>query len=57
MDNLNIYHVDPNLVDNIIDMLNEKYLKEAPLTVTQGKVHKYLVMTIFVQQQERWSSK
>ena len=46
VDDLKISHVDAGVVDNIIDLLNERYGKEAPLTVTRGKVHDYLGMTL-----------
>ena len=46
VDNLNISHMYPKVVGNIINMLNEKYREEAPITVTRGKVYEYLVMTM-----------
>jgi hypothetical protein len=46
VDDLKISHVDSNVVSHIIDQLNEKYGKDAPLSVTRGKVHEYLGMTI-----------
>jgi len=46
VDDLKISHVDGELVDNIINLLKEKCGKDAPLTVTRGKVHEYLGMTI-----------
>lgn len=46
VDDLKISHVNSKVVDDIIAHLNEKYGKEAPLTVTRGKTHDYLGMTI-----------
>ena len=47
VDDLKISHVSPQqLVDSIIQALNGEYGKEAPLTVTRGKVHNYLGMII-----------
>ncbi len=34
------------MVCNIINLLHERYRKEAPLTVIRGKVHDYLGMTL-----------
>ncbi len=41
VDELKILHVSPMVVDDIIDLLNERYAKESPLSVTRGKVHDY----------------
>ena len=46
VDDLKISHVDPKVVDKVLEDINEKYGKEAPITVTRGKVHEYLGMTI-----------
>ena len=46
VDDLKISHIDPTVVENIIDMLNERYGKETPMTVTRGRVHDYLGMTL-----------
>jgi hypothetical protein len=46
VDDLKISHVDMGVLDSIIDSLEEKYGKEAPLTVNHGTVHEYLGMTI-----------
>ncbi len=37
IDDLKISHVDPKVVDHIIEQLNERYGKEAPMTVTRGR--------------------
>lgn len=46
VDDLKISHVSTSVVDGILDMLNKRYGKDAPLTVTRGLVHDYLGMTI-----------
>ena len=46
VDDLKISHLNPDVVSDIINKLNARYGKEAPLTVTRGKVHEYLGMTI-----------
>ena len=48
VDTLKIPHVEFKVVDRIINMLNEKYWMEAPLTITQDKVHEYLGTTIYL---------
>jgi hypothetical protein len=45
VNDLKISHVDPSVVDKVLEDINEKYGKEAPITVTRGKVHDYLGMT------------
>jgi len=46
VDDLKISHVDSKVNDMILDKLNERYGKEGPLTVTRGKVHEHLGMTL-----------
>lgn len=46
VDDLKISHVDKAVNEEILRRLNLRYGKEAPLTVTRGKVHDYLGMTI-----------
>ena len=46
VDDLKCSHVDPKVNDKLLAILNERYGKEAPLTVTRGKVHEYLGMTL-----------
>jgi hypothetical protein len=46
VDDLKISHVDPKVVNSVIGQLEEEFGKEAPLTITRGKVHDYLGMTI-----------
>jgi hypothetical protein len=46
VDDLKISHEDPNVVTSLIADLEEAFGKEAPLTVTRGKRHEYLGMTI-----------
>jgi hypothetical protein len=44
VDDLKISHVGEEVVEDILRMLNEHYGKDAPLTVTRGKVHEYVGM-------------
>ncbi|KAG7356172.1 enoyl-CoA hydratase [Nitzschia inconspicua] len=46
VDDLKISHASSKVVDSIIDSLGDRYGKETPLSVTRGKVHEYLGMTI-----------
>lgn len=46
VDDLKISCVDQTVIENIISKLEERYGKEAPLTVTRGKIHDYLGMNI-----------
>ena len=46
VDDLKMSHVSADDLEKIIERLDEKYGKEAPLTVNRGKVHEYLGMTI-----------
>ncbi len=46
VDDLKISHVEADVVTNIISLLELEFGKEAPLTITRGKVHEYLDMTI-----------
>lgn len=46
VDDLKISHEDPEVVSNVLDDLNAEFGKEAPLTVTRGKIHDYLGMRI-----------
>ena len=39
VDGLKISHVDSQLVDDILNMLDERYVKEAPMVNTRGKIH------------------
>ena len=34
-----MYHVDPKVVDNIINVQNERYGKEEPFTIIRGKLY------------------
>ena len=47
MDNLKISHVYSKMVVRIIIILNDKYVKEAPLTINLGEVHGRLRMKIY----------
>jgi hypothetical protein len=46
VDDLKISHVESEVVDEILRLLNVRYGTQAPLTVTRGTVHDYLGMTI-----------
>jgi hypothetical protein len=46
VDDLKISHVDPEAVTCMIKLIDEEFGKEAPITVTRGKVHDYLGMTL-----------
>jgi hypothetical protein len=46
VDDLKISHVNPKAVTEVIQLLDEEFGKEAPLTKTRGKVHDYLGMTL-----------
>jgi hypothetical protein len=46
VDDLKMSHVSAAVLDEIIERLDEKYGKEATLTVNRGTVYVYLGMTI-----------
>ena len=46
MDDLKISHVNLEVVDDILNRLDERYGKEAPIVTTRGKIHDYPVMTL-----------
>jgi len=46
VDDLKISHVSQSVVSSVIDKLNQEFGKLLPLTVTRGKIHEYLGMTI-----------
>ena len=46
MDNLKISHVESEVVDDILNKLEERYGKEAPMVTTRGKINVYLSMTL-----------
>ena len=46
VDDLKISHVNAKTTTEIIKLINEKFGKEAPLTITRGKVNDYLGMTL-----------
>ncbi|KAG7363646.1 reverse transcriptase RNA-dependent DNA polymerase [Nitzschia inconspicua] len=46
VDDLKLSHEDPTVVEDIFTKLQAEFGKEAPLTVTRGKVHNYLGMRI-----------
>ena len=46
VDDLKISHVDKDVVTEYITKLQERYGKEAPLTIRRGKIHDYLGMVL-----------
>jgi hypothetical protein len=46
VDDLKISHAKQDVLEDLINTLNEKYGKLAPLTVTRGTIHDYLGMTL-----------
>ena len=46
VDDLKISHIDGKVNQQILDILQKKYGKEAPIPSTMGKIHDYLGMTI-----------
>jgi hypothetical protein len=46
VDDIKISHEDPEVVSQMIELLKGAYGKEASLTITRGKIHEYLGMTI-----------
>ena len=39
-------HVDPAVISSVISDIDAEYGKISKTTITRGKVHKYLIMTI-----------
>ena len=46
VDDLKISHVDPDVVTEVINKLNDKYGKLQELVATRGKIHDFLGMTL-----------
>jgi hypothetical protein len=46
VDDLKISHVSEDVNTNIIKRINDEFGKESPITITRGKVHDYLGMTL-----------
>ena len=46
VDDLKLSHVDPKVIDKIIEQLEKEYGKVGKMTVRRGKVHNYLGMTL-----------
>ena len=46
VDDLKLSHEDPNVVTQVLEMINNRYGKEVPITVMRGKVHDYLGMVL-----------
>jgi hypothetical protein len=46
VDDVKISHVDPNVVTDVIALFSAEYAKMSPLTISRGKIHEYLGMTL-----------
>jgi len=46
VDDLKISHLDPDVVTGVINDVSAAFGKDAPITVTRGRVHEYLGMTL-----------
>ena len=46
VDDLKTSHVDPAVVSSVLSDIDAEYGKISKMTITRGKVHKYLGMTI-----------
>jgi hypothetical protein len=46
VDDLKISHVDAQVNTDVIELINNEFGEQAPLTITRGKVHDYLGMTL-----------
>ena len=46
IDDLKMSHMEQQVLEELLNELNTKLGKEKPITVTLGKIHEYLTMTI-----------
>ena len=46
VDNLKMSHVDPDIFYSVLANIDSEYGNISKMTITRGKIHKYLVMTI-----------
>ena len=46
-DDLNTSHVDPSVISSVLSDIDVEYGKIAKMTITRGKLYKYLGMTIY----------
>ena len=46
IDDIKASHIDTEVLTELIKLMQKKYGKHSPLTMTRGKVHEYLGMTI-----------
>ena len=46
VDDLKILHAEPDMVTEIINMLQQEFGKQVPLTIKHGKKHDYLGLTL-----------
>ena len=47
VDDLNISHVDLDIISRVISDIDAEYGNIVKITITQGKIHKYLSTTIY----------
>ena len=46
VDDIKMSHENQQVLEDLLTLLNDEFGKEAPLTITQGKMHDYLGMVI-----------
>ena len=46
VDDLKISHVSQAVIDEVLEAINKRFGKETPITITRGRVHDYLGMTL-----------
>ena len=46
VDNIKMSHKTQQVLEDLLTLLNDEFRKEAPLTITRGKIHDYLGMVI-----------
>ena len=46
VDNIKMSHETQQVLEDLLALFNNKFGKEAPLTITQGKIHDYLGVVI-----------
>ena len=53
VDDIKASHVDPEVLTTLIKTMQEKYGQYTPLTMTRGKGHEYLGITIDLSMKKR----
>jgi hypothetical protein len=51
VDDLKFSHIDPEVNTGVIEMIDNEFGNEGPLTITRGRIHDYLGMTINYSEQ------